>query len=74
MAQSAPPAGPGSARPGASRPTFVITLWLEPSEPVAEPEWRWRVSDPTGGEPRYFRRLPDLLAYVSEEAEAPPPR
>ncbi len=73
MARTEPPSGPDPSSSGASYRTFVITLWLEPSERAAEPEWRWRVTDPTGREPRYFRRLPDLLAFVSEQAEAPPP-
>jgi hypothetical protein len=45
-----------------------MTLWLEPSSVLEEPEWRWRVIQVQTGERRYFRRLRDLLAYVSERA------
>ncbi|MDO8751593.1 MAG: hypothetical protein Q7K03_10710 [Dehalococcoidia bacterium] len=55
-------------------PSFVMTLWLEPRETPADPEWRWRVVEVPTGEQRYFRRLDDLLAYVSEKAGVPPPR
>lgn len=53
--------------------SFVMTLWLEPREVPAEPEWRWRVVQVQTGEHRYFRRLSDLLAHVSEKAGVPPP-
>ncbi|MEE8443642.1 MAG: hypothetical protein V3S37_07825 [Dehalococcoidia bacterium] len=57
-----------------SGPSFVMTLWLEPSSAQEEPEWRWRVLAAPTGDRRYFRRLCDILAYVSERAGLPPPR
>ena len=53
--------------------SFVITLWLEPTEADDQPEWRWRVTDVETGAQRYFRKLPDLLAYVSERSGVSPP-
>jgi hypothetical protein len=53
--------------------SFVMTLWLEPREMPAEPEWRWRVTEVATGEQRYFRRLSDLLAHVSEKTGVSPP-
>lgn len=64
--------GPGGS--GASRIAFVITLWLEPSDGSEPPEWRWRVVDPTRDQARYFRHLPELLAWVGERTGTPPPR
>ena len=53
--------------------SFVMTLWLEPTETGGHPEWRWRVVEVRTGAQRYFRRLADLLAYVSEKAGVSPP-
>lgn len=53
--------------------SFVMTLWLELSSGQKEPEWRWRVIQVQTGERRYFHRLSDLLAYVSEQTGVPPP-
>lgn len=50
----------GGAHPSPGRPdgvSFVILLWLEPSEGTAEPEWRWRVRRAQTGEEACFRRL-----------------
>lgn len=58
-------------RSGGTAVSFVMTLWLEPS---AEPEWRWRVTHVQSGHQRYFRRLEDVLAYVSAEAGVAPPK
>lgn len=64
----------GAARGERSRATsFVMVLWLEGSESLAEPQWRWRVVEALSGERRYFHRLSDVLAYVSERAGASPP-
>ena len=52
--------------------SFVITLWLEPTE-GDQPEWRWRVTEMETGAQRYFRKLADMLAYVSERAGVSPP-
>ncbi len=59
-----------SGRAGTS---FVITLWLEPTEEASRPEWRWKVTEGQSHGPRYFRSLSLLLAYVSERTGAPPP-
>lgn len=53
--------------------SFVITLWLEPTEEPTRPEWRWRVNEGGADECRYFRSLTRLLAYLSERTGAPPP-
>ncbi len=53
--------------------TFVMTLWLEPRSVQEDPEWRWRVIQVQTGERRYFRRLSDLLAYVSNQTGVRPP-
>jgi hypothetical protein len=44
--------------------SFVIVLWLEPGR-GAKPEWRWRVRQAQTGEEGCFRRLEDVLAYVT---------
>lgn len=62
-----PPDGPGGV-------SFVILLWLEPSEGAAEPEWRWRVRQAQTGEEACFRRLCDVLAYVASRSATPAPR
>ena len=54
--------------------SFVMVVWLESDGETAEPEWRWRVNHVKTGEQVYFRRLADVLAYVSEKAGAAPPR
>lgn len=64
---------PHRADPGRTVASFVITLWLEPSKGTAGSEWRWRVTEGQGGTTRYFRKLADLLSYVSERTDAPPP-
>lgn len=61
------------ASPATPPSSFVITLWLEPTEGSQRSEWRWRVTEGPGGASRYFRRVSDLLAYVSERADVPPP-
>ncbi len=48
--------------------SFVMTLWLEPRAVEAEPEWRWRVTHVQTGEQVYFRRVADVLAYISTKA------
>jgi len=53
--------------------SFVISLWLEPTDEATRPEWRWRITGGQDGEQRYFRRVADLLAYVSERTLLPPP-
>lgn len=51
-----------------------MTLWLEPRETVAEPEWRWRVRHVQTGEQTHFRRLGDVLAFVADRSGMPSPR
>lgn len=46
--------------------SFVITLWLEPTQGDGESEWRWRVVEGPSGTPHYFRRLTDVLSFVSD--------
>lgn len=58
----------------AGRVSFVMTLWLEPQETAAEPEWRWRVRHVQTGEQSYFRRLGDVLAFVASRSGIPSPR
>lgn len=65
--------GKRRSTPAYSGTSFVITLWLEPTEEATTPEWRWRVTEGQNGEQRYFRRVADLLSYVSERTELPPP-
>ncbi len=65
------PSGGRNARRKAA--SFVIALWLESWDGAGSPEWRWRVVDVTTGERRYFRRLTDLLAYVSQRSGVSPP-
>ncbi|MBF8267260.1 MAG: hypothetical protein HW388_768 [Dehalococcoidia bacterium] len=55
-------------------PSFVMTLWLEPLSSPDEPEWRWRVTRVDTGKQCYFRRLGDLLSYVSAESGVAAPR
>lgn len=54
-------------------PAFVIALWLERGERPDRPEWRWRVIEVRTAERRYFRRLDDVLRYVSQKAGVSPP-
>lgn len=54
--------------------SFVMTLWLEPQETVAQPEWRWRVRHVQTGEQTHFRRLGDVLAFVADRSGMPSPR
>lgn len=54
--------------------SFVMTLWLEPTNRPDQPEWRWRVVEVPTGKRHYFLRVADLLAYVSERADVPPPQ
>jgi len=58
----------------ASTVSFVMTLWLEPQEVKAEPEWRWRVCHVQTGEQTHFRRLGDVLAFVASRSGVPGPR
>ncbi len=51
-----------------------MTLWLEPQQVEAEPEWRWRVSHVQTGEQAYFRRLTDVLAFITSQSGIPAPR
>lgn len=68
-----PGAQGGTGEAGRRSTSFVMTLWLEPTDRPDQPEWRWRVTEIQTGEQRYFRRLTDLLTYVSERAGVSPP-
>ncbi len=61
----------GAGRKGVS---FVMTLWLEPTDSPGQPQWRWRVVEVATGEQHYFLWVANMLAYVSERAGVPPPR
>ncbi len=63
----------GRGRPLDKRASFVITLYLEPRDVEAEPEWRWRVSHIQTGEQVYFKRLDDFLDYVAKKSGVPRP-
>ncbi len=60
----------GAGRKGVS---FVMTLWLEPTDSPGQPQWRWRVVDAQKNQQVYFSKLADVLAYVSEQAGVSPP-
>lgn len=62
-----------SREPVTKSASFVMALWVEPGSPREAPEWRWRLIQVQSGERRYFRRLSDVLAYVSEQAGMAPP-
>ncbi len=48
--------------------SFVMVLWLEPQKGEVKPEWRWRVNHVQTGERASFRRLNDVLEYVSSKS------
>ena len=49
--------------------TFVVRIWEERRDVEdAAPTWRGRVDDVRTGERRYFTRLEDLVAYLSQES------
>lgn len=73
MAQQHRPAQARRTPTGQAGTSFVITLWLEPTDEAKRPEWRWRVAGGQHGEQRYFRSVADLLTYVSECTALPPP-
>ena len=66
----------GAADPaGRGEPvSFVLVLWLEPQEEMADPEWRWRVKRVQTGEQAYFRCVPNMLAHISRQTGLPAPR
>lgn len=50
-----------------------MVLWLEPQKGKDGPEWRWRVSHVLTGERLSFRRLTDVLDFISTRAGVSPP-
>ncbi len=54
--------------------SFVMTVWLEPREPEAEPEWRWRVRRIQADKDVYFRRVADVVSFISSESGLPGPQ
>lgn len=44
---------------------FVIVLWRESGGASGEPEWRWRVKAVKSGEEAWFRRIADVLAFIT---------
>ncbi len=71
--QSEPNQGEGQGSGGGAA-SFVLTLWLEPREVEAVPEWRWRVVHVQTGQQEYFQRLTDVLAFITSRSGLPPPR
>ena len=57
--------GPGS---------FVLTLWVEPRDTGADPEWRWKVSHVQTDQQAYFANVADVLSYVASQSGLPAPR
>lgn len=68
------PSGGRAAGSGSDRVSFVMTLWLEPREVEAEPEWRWRVSHVQSKKQAYFTRLADVLAFITSQSGLPAPQ
>ena len=63
----------GSAR--GARASFVMTLWVEPQEGAEENlEWRWRVRHVQTGQESYFRRYADVLRFIGQQSDLPPPQ
>ncbi len=54
--------------------SFVLTLWVEPREVEADPEWRWKVRHVQTDQQAYFRRVADVLEFVASESGLPVPR
>lgn len=54
--------------------SFILRLWLEPQEKPGSPDWRWWVQHVQSGEETHFQRLAELLNYVQQKSEAPPPQ
>lgn len=49
--------------------TFVVRIWEERRDvPDAPSTWRGRVDDVRSGVRRYFTRLEDLVAYLSNQS------
>lgn len=64
---------PGRERTGESV-SFVMSLWMEPREVEADPEWRWRVLHVQSGEESYFKNLDDLLEFVATKSGVSAPQ
>jgi hypothetical protein len=53
--------------------TFVVRIWEERRDVEdALPTWRGRVDDVRTGVRRYFTKLEDLVAYLSQESGMEP--
>lgn len=68
------PAGEGAVVSTSSRVSFVITVWLEPQEAEASPEWRWRVVHTQSGDEANFTRLAEVLAFITTQSGTPAPQ
>ena len=53
--------------------SFVLTLWAEPREVNADPEWRWKVRHIKTDRQAYFTRVADVLKYVASQSGFPAP-
>ncbi len=54
--------------------SFVLTLWVEPREVEADPEWRWKVRHVQTDEQAHFTRIADVLAFVASHSGVAAPR
>ena len=57
-----------------ARASFVITVWLEPQDEEVDQEWRWRVRYVQTGQESYFRRSADVLRFIGDQSNLPPPQ
>ncbi len=55
------------------RVSFVMTVWLEPQDVEAAPEWRWRVLRIGTNDVAYFRRVADVLTFIADDSGLPCP-
>ncbi|MCI0438077.1 MAG: hypothetical protein L0177_02975 [Chloroflexi bacterium] len=53
--------------------SFVLRLWLEPSESQQLPRWRWQVRHVQSSRIRYCGSLGDVLKFVSMCSGVAPP-
>ena len=63
----------GPIEPRQGSVSFVLTLWAEPREVTADPEWRWKVRHIQSDEQAYFTHIADVLTYVASQTGLPTP-
>ena len=54
--------------------SFVLTLWVEPREVKADPEWRWKVRHIQTDQQASFTHIADVLAFIASRSELPAPK